>query len=99
MTLAAGEQDRSLDAGIIHSCHSAVGQRQALGNLVFFDTDGDGRRDSGEPGVGHVRSVTLAGAGDDGVLGTADDTSATTETNSTGQYAFNNLIPTDRDSK
>ena len=61
-----------------------------LGDRLWYDTDRDGVQDTGETGVAGV-TVTLAGAGADGVFGTADDISRTTTTNSTGNYLFSNL--------
>ncbi len=48
--------------------------------------------DSGEPLVAAV-SVTLIGAGPDGILGTADDTTQTKTTDSSGAYSFTGLLP------
>ncbi len=53
---------------------------------------GNGICNSGEPLVENV-TITLIGAGPDGLLGTADDTTASTTTNSSGYYEFTNLIP------
>jgi len=53
-SLAAGEVDDSLDAGIIRTT--------GLGDLVFNDLDGDGIQGSNEPGVAGVE-VTLVGQG------------------------------------
>lgn len=62
----------------------------SLGDRVWYDTNGNGRQDSGEGGVSGV-TVTLKGAGRDGVFGTEDDIGATTTTNSSGYYSFNGL--------
>ena len=69
--------------------HSQLG---TLGNLVWEDMNRDGLQTSGEPGVANV-TVTLAGGGVDGVLGTADDTTASTATNASGGYSFTELTP------
>ena len=45
----------------------------SIGNKVWLDTNGNGIQDAGEIGVADV-TVTLTGAGEDGILGTADDT-------------------------
>lgn len=69
----------------------------SLGDLVWFDADGDHSRDSNEPGIPNV-TVTLESAGNDNTFGTADDfwgpdgvastsddiTTTSTTTNSTG---------------
>lgn len=76
----------------------------SLGDLVWFDADGDHSRDSNEPGIPNV-TVTLESAGNDNTFGTADDfwgpdgvastsddiTTTSTTTNSTGSYAFTDL--------
>ena len=84
-TVASGENNLSLDAGVIRPA--------SLGDTVFEDTDGDGIQDAGEPGISEV-TVTLTGGGTDGVIGTGgDDTTVTTTTDSNGNYSFDNLNP------
>ncbi|MEI6674443.1 MAG: SdrD B-like domain-containing protein, partial [Verrucomicrobiota bacterium] len=56
--------------------------------------NGNGRAESGELVLGGV-SVTLTYAGADGILGTGDDPTYTTTTNSSGDYSFANLLPGD----
>ncbi|MBX2865299.1 MAG: hypothetical protein KTR27_17250, partial [Leptolyngbyaceae cyanobacterium MAG.088] len=66
-----------------------------IGNFVFSDEDEDGRQDVGEDfGVAGI-TVTLTGAGADGVLGTGDDTTATQVTDANGEYLFTNLAAGD----
>ncbi|MFO1430472.1 MAG: SdrD B-like domain-containing protein [Candidatus Competibacteraceae bacterium] len=55
--------------------------------------NGDGQCGTGETGIGPGVTVTLKGAGPDGILGTADDTTQTTTTAANGTYSFNNLVP------
>ncbi|MEM7579333.1 MAG: SdrD B-like domain-containing protein, partial [Cyanobacteria bacterium P01_A01_bin.80] len=64
----------------------------SIGDEVFRDTDGDGVRDEGEPGVPNV-PVTLTLPGPDNQLDTPDDTTQTTNTNDQGIYTFDNLPP------
>ncbi len=66
----------------------------SVGDTVFLDANGNGIQDAGESGVQGVQ-VTLTGAGNDGVIGTADDTTATEFTNGTGNYQFGNLAAGD----
>ncbi|PJJ73638.1 putative repeat protein (TIGR01451 family)/fimbrial isopeptide formation D2 family protein [Diaminobutyricimonas aerilata] len=82
VTLADGAEHRSADFGF-----RGVG---ALGDRIWFDRDGDGVQDGGEPGVPE-QPVTLVWAGVDGALGTDDDESWTTRTDEQGAYAFPNL--------
>jgi protocatechuate 3,4-dioxygenase beta subunit len=64
----------------------------SLGDTVFFDLDADGVQDAGEGGVSGV-TVILTGGGADGVIGTADDTTATDVTDADGKYRFDGLNP------
>jgi hypothetical protein len=64
LTLAAGETNRTLDAGIV--CPAKIGDR------VWDDKNKDGLQDDGEPGVAGV-TVELFDCGPDGVAGTEDD--------------------------
>jgi hypothetical protein len=64
----------------------------SIGDEVFNDTDGDGVRDEGEPGVPNV-PLTLTLPGPDNQLDTPDDTTRTTTTNDQGIYTFDNLPP------
>ena len=64
----------------------------SLGNFVWEDLNANGVQDDGEPGVEGVL-VTLTGGGADGVIGTPDDTTATTTTDPNGLYQFIDLNP------
>jgi len=75
--LAAGENDISWDAGLY--------RKAAVGDKVWEDLDHDDIQDVGEPGIPGVRVALLNSTGTT-VL-------ATTTTNSTGNYLFNNLDP------
>ncbi|MFO0818029.1 MAG: SdrD B-like domain-containing protein [Pirellulales bacterium] len=70
---------------------SATRSVGAIGDLVFFDTDGDGSPDVGEPGIPSI-AVQLTWAGPDGILATAGDNVVySTTTNSAGGYQFRGL--------
>lgn len=62
----------------------------SIGDTVWFDVDNNGSQDAGEPGLNNVR-VVLEWAGLDGILGTSDDASIATFTDSDGHYQFDNL--------
>ena len=62
----------------------------SLGDRVWVDTNHNGLQDSGEAGLSGV-SVTLAGAGADGLFGTSDDITRSTTTDSAGNYLFSSL--------
>jgi serine-aspartate repeat-containing protein C/D/E len=89
ITLAAGETNLTVDAGLVTQLPVDTNTAQ-LGDRVWYDTDRDGVQDSTETGAAGV-TVTLAGAGADGVFGTGDDISRTTTTNATGNYLFTGL--------
>lgn len=62
----------------------------SLGDLVWFDIDGDGIQDTGEPGIGGI-DITVVWAGPDGVAGNGDDVTYTTTTDPDGRYTVDNL--------
>ncbi len=77
VTLTSGQNDLDQDFG-----YNALG---SIGDTVWYDTDGDGILDAGEPGL-QGATVTL----DPGTPGnTADDLTTTTDAN--GNYSFTNL--------
>jgi fimbrial isopeptide formation D2 family protein/uncharacterized repeat protein (TIGR01451 family) len=82
LTLSTGEAIRDADFGYDGD--------SSLGDRVWYDTDGDGQQDASEPGIAGV-TVTLVGAGADGIFGTADDFTLTTTTDQNGFYLFDNL--------
>jgi SdrD B-like domain len=65
-----------------------------FGDYIWFDVDGDGVQDAGEPPVPGI-PVTLTWAGTDGIFGNADDMvlPTTQTTNATGNYSFTGLLP------
>ncbi len=63
----------------------------AIGDTIWFDRNGDGIRDAGEPGLGSV-TVSLLWAGPDGDLTTsADNKTLTTTTAADGTYLFSGI--------
>ncbi|MBL0146815.1 MAG: carboxypeptidase regulatory-like domain-containing protein [Chitinophagaceae bacterium] len=88
VTLGAGNRnDTSLDAGLVTT-------RAALGNYVWFDTNGNGTQDATESGIAGVTvTLTRPGFGLDGTAGNADDALpvATAITDANGGYFFGNL--------
>ncbi len=82
--LSAGENDLTVDAGILPLPAS-------LGDLVWYDLNGNGQQDPGETGVENV-TVNLYDLGLDGVKGGGDDQLvSTTVTDVNGNYLFENL--------
>jgi len=82
LTLAAGEAHLTADFG--------YGGSGSLGDFVWWDLDGDGVQDSGEPGIPGV-DVEVVWAGPDGVLGTGDDVTSVATTDAGGLYLVENL--------
>ena len=80
--LASGDDNRTVDAGLV--------QKASLGDRVWIDTNHDGLQNDGATGVSGL-TVTLTGGGADKVIGTADDTTATTLTGADGYYQFTGL--------
>ena len=64
----------------------------SLGDLVWYDLNGNGVYNPGEPGLPNV-DMTAVWAGPDGNFGTGDDVTLTTTTNAAGIYYFNALPP------
>ncbi len=77
-TLAAGEQNLTVDAGL------KVANTASLGDRVWLDTNGNGVQDTGENGIANVTVNLLNAAGT--VVGTK-----TTDAN--GNYLFTDLAP------
>lgn len=80
VTLTAGEHNTSIDAGVAHRTSGDIG---VIGDRVWFDTDGDGVQDAGEPGVAGV-VVRLRDDGDGSLV---DETT----TDSNGDWSFAGL--------
>ena len=73
------------------STNPAAATTGAIGDRVWNDADGDGRQDPAEAGIAGV-TVTLTGAGADGLFGTGDDPTAQTRTtDAAGNYVFDDL--------
>ncbi len=79
LTLGPGETNNDQDFGFR--------QTGTIGDTVWYDMDGDGIRDPGEPGLANV-NLTLVGDLDND--GQADDT-LTTVTDADGNYHFDRL--------
>ncbi len=67
-----------------------AGVTGSVGDTVYRDNNNNSVQDEGDVGIGGV-PVTLTLPGDDGQLGTDDDTTQTTTTNDQGIYSFPNL--------
>lgn len=78
-TVNAGDQIRYVDAGL----RSQVSTNGSIGDYVWNDLDKDGVQEAGEPGIGGV-TVRLINAVTNAVV-------ATTTTDVTGKYIFNDL--------
>lgn len=83
LTLAVAATNLSQDFGYTGSA--------AIGDRVWWDRDGDGVQDAGEPGLVGV-DVTVTWAGIDATFGTSDDIEAITTTGADGAYLVD-LLP------
>ncbi len=85
---AANRNDRTLDAGIVST-------RAALGNFVWYDTNGDGDQDAGEAGVPGVTVSLYFDANNDGDFLDAGENlpASSIITDQNGAYFFPNLLP------
>lgn len=90
-------------ANVISGINLSAGQ-QATGYLfgelanavisgtVYLDRNDDGDQQPGsEPGIEGV-TITITGAGPDGVFGTADDTTASVTTDANGNYSYGGAV-------
>jgi protocatechuate 3,4-dioxygenase beta subunit len=84
----SNRNDRTLDAGIVSA-------RAALGNFVWYDTNGDGDQDAGEAGVPGVTVSLYFDANNDGDFLDAGENvpAASMITDQSGAYFFPNLFP------
>ncbi len=88
ITINTGDNNRDADFGYKNTSGKAV-----IGDLVWNDTNGNGVRDAGEPGIGNV-TLNLVAPGTDGLFGTADDVVKATQTTlADGSYLFANIDP------
>ena len=79
------DTDHTLDFGLFRG--------MSVGNLVWQDTNDNGLRDPGEPGLGGI-ALELWTAGADNRIGGTDDVRLRTTTSaSDGSYLFNALAP------
>ncbi|MEF8714510.1 MAG: SdrD B-like domain-containing protein, partial [Accumulibacter sp.] len=86
VTLASGEHNPTLDAGVVIPPAS-------LGDRLWLDSNANGQQDDGATGISG-QTVTLIGGGADGLIATAgDNTTATTTTGTDGFYEFTGLTP------
>lgn len=83
-TLSAGQNRTDADFGFVLT--------GTVGDFVWFDLDGDGVQDAGEPGLGSV-TVRLLAPGPDTTFGTGDDVFTTTATGANGAYLFTDVVP------
>jgi protocatechuate 3,4-dioxygenase beta subunit len=82
VTLAGGANLLDVDAGLVKPA--------SLGDFVWFDSNGDGIQQAGEPGMAGI-TVTLSGALANG----SNFPPVAVQTDATGHYLFNNLLPGD----
>ncbi|MEO0040881.1 MAG: hypothetical protein RL329_329, partial [Bacteroidota bacterium] len=81
ITLGSGEINRTIDAGLINTANTKIG------DYVWIDADANGVQDGSEVGKAGV-TVTLTGT-----TGNGTPVTLTTTTGTNGQYLFENLFP------
>ncbi len=86
VTLQANQSRTDVDFGL----RNPVAGNGSIGDTVYNDLNGNAQQDANEPGIANV-TVNLRFPGNDGILGNADDTTQTTNTNGSGNYNFNEL--------
>ena len=84
LTLAPGETNNTIDAGLLPLA------RASIGDFVFEDTNENGLQDAGEPGLPGVTVSLLVDEDGDGM---PDTQISTTTTGDNGEYSFTNLDP------
>jgi SdrD B-like domain/Secretion system C-terminal sorting domain len=90
ITLGAGQNITTVDAGIIPSIPAGKG---SLGNKVWIDADNDGIQDANEQGVPNVTVELYFDSNGDGVISGAEAATPfkTTLTDGQGNYLFTGL--------
>lgn len=92
-TVDQGEENLTADFGYNYPPAGDVNDGTgtgAIGDRVWSDADGDGAQDPGEPGLAGVAVTLYYDPDGDGVY---DTVYATTTTDATGSYIFDNLPP------
>ena len=80
VSVIPGETNNTVDAGFFRAI--------TIGDRLWIDRNSDGTRDAADTAGVSGATVTLEGAGLDGVFGTADDLSGSTTTAGGGAYSF-----------
>ncbi|MBX3401689.1 MAG: DUF11 domain-containing protein [Gemmataceae bacterium] len=70
--------------------NDVIDLRGTVGDRVWYDVDGDGVQDAGEPGIAGA-TVTITWFGPNGVAGGGDDDTFTTTTGANGIWSLTNL--------
>ena len=86
-----GQTNVLLGVGDAHlTADFGYGGSGSIGDFVWWDLDGDGVQDLGEPGIPGV-DVEVVWAGADGMLGTPDDVTYVKTTDADGLYVVDGL--------
>ena len=86
ITVADGQDVNGADYGIMP-------KRGSIHGVVFNDLDGDGELDNNEPTLPWITVRLRSNGPDNNAATTADNVDLTVETNSEGEYWFENLAP------
>ena len=80
VSVIPGETNNTVDAGFFRAV--------TIGDRLWIDRNSNGTRDAADTAGVSGATVTLEGAGLDGVFGTVDDISGSTTTGAAGAYSF-----------
>ncbi len=86
VTLAVNQYDPTADFGYFRTNRLA-----AIGDYIWYDADGDGVQDLGEPGMPNVRVAAYLDTNSNGVLDAADVLFASAVTDAAGGYLLTGL--------
>ncbi|HYG07389.1 MAG TPA: SdrD B-like domain-containing protein [Stenotrophomonas sp.] len=83
LAIAAGQDASGYDFGELANV--------IISGKVYLDRNDDGDHNAGDAGIPSV-SLTITGAGADGVFGSADDSSAQVSTDANGDYSYGGAV-------
>lgn len=86
VTLSAGQYNYTADFGFYR-----IGRAGAIGDLIWYDADGDGIEDLDERGLPNVRVAAYLDTNSNGVLDATDTLMAATVTDAAGGYLLTGL--------
>ena len=77
------------------ACVKIDEKRGAIGDFIWYDADGDGIEDVGEPGLANIAVDLYRDSNGNGALDSGDQVVASTQSDADGGYLFTKLPPGD----